>query len=221
MHVPDLDDGEEPPAEPPTPLKAETAPPLPPKQQSKWLIRVGVEVILITMGVFLALMGEHWRQNAQDRGLAEDSLRRLRSEIQANREAVAAVKDYHPVSLKRIRAFLAADDKARAAMSVNLEGIRPAFFESTAWDLALATQSLVHMDPEVAFAVSRIYGLQRRYDGLTEGITHAMYLRPPSEGPEAFFPAVAVFDSDIVFFEPELLRLYDEVIPQIDRALGE
>ena len=166
-------------------------------------------------------LGEQWRQNAADRRLAEDSLRRLRSETQANRNAVDAVKDYHSVTLKKLQAFLAADDKARAAMSVNLEGIRPVFFENTAWELALATQSLVHMDPEVACAVSRIYGLQRRYEGLTEGITHAMYLRPPSDGVEAFFPAVAVFYSDIVFFEPELMRLYDEVLPQIDRALGE
>jgi hypothetical protein len=221
MHIPDLDDEDEPPAEPSTPLKAATAPPLPPKPQSKWLIRVAVEVILITMGVFLALMGEQWRQDAQDRRLAEDSLRRLRSEMQSNRKAVAAVKDYHSVTLKSLQAFLADDDKARAAMSVKVEGIRPVFFENTAWELALATQALVHMEPEVAFAVSRIYSLQRRYEGLTEGITHAMYLRPPSDGPEAFFPAVAVFYGDIVFFEPELLRLYDEVLPLLDRALEE
>lgn len=56
---------------------------------------------------------------------------------------------------------------------------------------------------------------------MTEGITHAMYLRPPSDGPEAFFPAVAVFYNDLIFWEPELLRLYDEVLPQIERALGE
>jgi hypothetical protein len=219
MHVPDLEDDQEPPGDTSAPPKAEAAAPLPPKQSSKWLIRVGAEVILITIGVFLALMGEQWRQDAADRRLADDSLRRLRSEMQANRRAVDAVKDYHSATLIKLRAFLAADDKARAAMAVNLEGIRPAFFENTAWDLALATQSLVHMDPEIAFAVSRIYGLQRRYEGLTEGITHAMYLRPPSEGPETFFPAVEVFYSDIVFFEPELLRLYDEVLPQIDRAL--
>jgi hypothetical protein len=38
MHIPDLDDEQEPPAEPSTPLKAAIAPPLPPKQPSKWFI---------------------------------------------------------------------------------------------------------------------------------------------------------------------------------------
>src|SRR5262245_52614745 len=166
-------------------------------------------------------MGEQWRENVQNRELAETSLARLRSEIQANQKIVAVVKDYHSVTLTSLQAFLAADDKAKAAMSIKLEGIRPAFFENTAWELSLATQSLVHMDPEVAFASSRIYGLQRRYEGLTEGITHALYLRPPSEGPEAFFPAVAVYFGDLVFFEPELLRMYEEILPKIDQVLQE
>ena len=194
VHVPDVedegeDDGElvQPSALPSTPAAGEA----PPRQRSRWLLKVGVEVVLITLGVFFALMGEQWRENAQNRELAETSLGRLGSEIQANQKIVAAVKDYHSVTLTSLQAFLAADDKAKAAMSIRLEGIRPAFFENTAWEVALATQSLIHMDPEVAFAISRIYGLQRRYEGLTEGITHAMYLRPPSEGPEAFFPAVA------------------------------
>jgi hypothetical protein len=51
-----------------------------------------------------------------------------------------------------------------------------------------------------------------------EIITHAMYLRPAAD-PETFFPAAQVYYSDIVYFEPELLRMYDEVLPQIHRVL--
>ena len=221
MHMPELDNEDEPLAEPAVRLNAATVPPPPPTQRSKWLVRVGMEVVLISVGVFLALMGEQWRQAVQDHSLAEDALRRLRSETQANRAAVAAVQDYHAVTLKSLEAYLEADDKARAAMAVKVEGIRPAFFESTAWELALATGALVHMDTDVAFRLSRIYGQQRRYEGLTEGILHAMYLRPPSDGPEAFFPAVAVYFNDVILWEPELVRLYDEVLPQIDRALAQ
>jgi hypothetical protein len=32
---------------------------------------------------------------------------------------------------------------------------------------------------------------------------------------------VNVYYGDIVLWEPALLKLYDEVIPQIDRALGD
>lgn len=57
-------------------------------------------MLLISIGVFLALMGEQWRENAHTRQLAEGSLRRFRSEILTNRKAVAAVKDYHVTLLK-------------------------------------------------------------------------------------------------------------------------
>jgi hypothetical protein len=226
-HVPNLEDEEKHEvavlaagAEPSPVAKSETAQALVPKPGSKW-IKLGMEVVLISLGVFFALMGEQWREATRDRELAEDALRRLRSEVQTNQKAVAAVREYHVVTLKGLEAYLAADDKARAAMSVKVEGIRPAYFDSTAWDLALANGALVHMDSDVAFRLSRIYGQQRRYEGLTEGITHAMYLRPPSDGPETFFPALAVFYNDLIFWEPELLRLYNEVLPQIDRALRE
>jgi hypothetical protein len=225
-HLPDLEDEDEQdesraaaPDTPPPSEKIETAPAPASKHRSNWLLRVGVEVLLITLGVFLALMGEQWRENGQNRELAEDALRRLRAEIQMNQKAVADVREYHATMLSSLRAYLASDDRAKAALSVHLEGIRPVFFENTAWELALATESLVHMDQDVAYSISHIYGLQRRYEGLSGGVTNAMYLVTPSSR-EAFFPAVAVFYEDIVIFEPELLRLYGEVLPQIDRALG-
>jgi hypothetical protein len=32
---------------------------------------------------------------------------------------------------------------------------------------------------------------------------------------------VVIYYGDVVVMEPALLRMYDEVLPQIDRALGE
>jgi hypothetical protein len=52
-------------------------------------------------------------------------------------------------------------------------------------------------------------------------ILNAMSLRPPTEDVRGFMAAVAIYYGDIVGYEPELLRQYDEVIQRIDRALGE
>ena len=113
VHKPRLEGEEEPSLEPTadppvagSPQKADRG-----RQQSTWLLKVGLEVLLISVGVFLALMGEQWRENAHTRELAEDSLRRFRAEIVANRTAVAAVKDYHDGLLKSLRVYLAADPK--------------------------------------------------------------------------------------------------------------
>jgi len=185
------------------------------------LLKIVLEVILIGGGVFLGLAGEQWRENAHNRELAEMSLRRFRTEMQANRKAVAAVKDYHAVTLKALNAYFAANANARKALSVNIEGLLPAFFDHTAWDLALATQSLAYIDEELAFGLSRIYNAQNMYSGLTSGITQAMYLRTPTESEDGFMAAVQVYFSDLAGMEPKLLELYDELIPRLDRALDE
>ena len=44
----------------------------------------------------------------------------------------------------------------------------------------------------------------------------AIYLRPLTEN----FDGLAAYYGDIVLWEPELLRMYAALLPQIDRALG-
>lgn len=179
-----------------------------------------VEVVLIALGVFLGLAAEQWRDRADRNERASETLRRIRAELAANRDEVARVVDYHRKAHEQLRAFLATPAAKRGEMSVRLEGILPAQFERTAWQLALATQALVDFNPELSFALARIYGVQARYEGLTEGITDAMYLRPPGENLIAFFHSLSLYYSDVVELEPALAKLYDEMLPQLDRELG-
>jgi hypothetical protein len=189
--------------------------------RSKSLLKIGLEVLLIGTGVFLGLMGEQWREHAQHRELAEASLRRFRAEIQTNRQAVAGVQDYHVITKKSLDTYFAADAKTRPTGDVQINGLRPAYFEHTAWDLALVTQSLAHIDSQLAFALSRIYTAQQTYAELSRGITQAMYLLNPTDNLAGFLGAVAIYYGDLVLMEPKLLSMYDEILPQIDRALGE
>jgi len=223
VHVPHLDDQEETSAGPlPGPRDAGDLVRPDATHRSKSLLKIGLEVLLIGTGVFLGLMGEQWRERAHHRELAETSLRRFRDEIRANRKAVATVKDYHTTTKKSLDAFFAAAAGTRHADDITVRGIQPVSFERTAWDLALITQSLTFVDPSLVFALSRIYTIQQGYAELSRGILQAMYLLPPmSENPTPFFGALSVYYGDIVYYEPRLLELYDEILPQIDRALGE
>ena len=105
-------------------------------------------------------------------------------------------------------------------MSVRFEGLKPPIFEHSAWDLALATQSLAYIDPELAFAISRTYSYQTMTTDLGRGLVQAMYMRPPSDTDSTFAVAVQLYYSDLVALEPGLLVAYDELLKQIDRALG-
>lgn len=213
VHLPQLDEHEE--------EGAPASPAATHRPQGKSLLKIALEVMLIAVGVFLGLAGEQWRESARHREMAEASLRRFRSEIVTNRTAVANVKDYHVTMKKKLAAYFAADAKTRPKVEVNLRGIQPASFEHTAWDLALATQSLAYIDARLAFALSRVYTTQQDYAELSRGVLQAMYVLNPTENETAFFGAVVVYYGDVVLYEPKLLSLYDELLPQIDRALGE
>ena len=191
-----------------------------PNLEKRSFLKIVLEVSLIAVGVFLGLAGEQWRERAQHREMAEASLRRFRSEILSNRKAVLAVRDYHAATLKSAEAYLAADAKARQTLDIHIAGLQPAVIEHTAWDLALATQSLAYIDPDLGFSLAHVYTSQLEYAELTHGILQAMYLRPPSENLDPFLRSMTLYFDDVVLLEPGLLRQYDELLPQLDRALG-
>lgn len=181
--------------------------------------RILLEVVMISLGVFLGLAGEQWRESAHHRELARSSLRSFRAEMMSNRKAVEAVKDYHVVTRESLRKYLAAGERARKDMAFQLAGFQPATFEHAAWDLALATQSLSDVDSDVALALSHVYTLQQTYTAATSAFLSAMYIN--SKDSEAFLRALQVYYGDILVYEPRLLQMYGELLPKIDAALGE
>jgi hypothetical protein len=230
VHVPKLADDE-----PPTPATpVQTAPRAatvasgghPARGRS--VGKIVLEVVLISIGVFLGLAGEQWRESAHDRELAHASLRRFRSEFRANRKAVAEVRDRHDRKLKDMLAYFAAhraelraheaDGKTPIPQPLPDTATDPAFFEYAAWDLALATQSLAHMDQDLAFAIAHVYQVQRQIDESTRAITQTMY----SFSDElTWLRSVTTYFGDCTLLEPRLVTIYDDILPRLDRAIGD
>ena len=187
------------------------------------IFKIVLEVVLIGTGVFLGLAGEQWREARHQRELAEQALRRFRTEIVANRKAVESVREYHENLFKQLNILKDLPPAKRDTVHVEFKGVRPANFNHAAWDLALATQSLTYMDPDLAYSLSEIYNVQDQMNGLRGGFTQAMYNAPPAVGKneEAFFGAVLLYYGDMTLFEPRMVELYDAILLRIDKALGE
>ena len=101
-------------------------------------------------------------------------------------------------------------------------GVGPVFFEQAAWDVALATQALAYIDAGLAFRLSRVYTVQQEYAGLQRAIVQStIYGRSWTQDFEGVFRSILNYMGDVSYFDPALLKAYDEVIPEIDRALGE
>ncbi len=190
-------------------------------RRARTAVSMGMQVVLIALGVFLGLAGEELRENRENRRLAAEMLQRFRTELVTNRETVMSVKDYHVERLAELKTFLAAPVDARDASIVNFAGIRPPILERTAWDLALATESLAFVDAELAFALSRTYYFQDLADRLGRSLVDAMYARPPTETDTNFFSVLELYYSDLTDLEPGLVAAYDQLIPAIDNELAE
>jgi hypothetical protein len=179
-----------------------------------------LEVALISVGVFLGLAGDQWRENNEHRQQARATLSRLRTEILQNRRAVDSVATYHAKALEGLRRYFEAGRQERNTADVQLQGLQPVAFGHTAWDLALATQSLAYIPPDLAAGLATIYNAQQNYADLTRGMTQALYLLPRRERFDAFAGAVEVYFDDIVLLEPRLVAMYSEIVPRIDSTIG-
>ena len=180
--------------------------------------------MLIGTGVFLGLAGEQWRERSHQRELADQTLRRFRTEILENHKTVADVKDYHAALDKQMGAEFAKSADKRSRNNIHVQGIRPASFDRSAWDLAIATQSLSYLDPDLALSLSKIYSLQDVVNVETRGLVEAMYVTSPAAGPTqnmTFLSALYLYYNDMIYYEPGLVKMYDGILPRIDKALGE
>jgi hypothetical protein len=182
-------------------------------------VRIFLEVGLISVGVFLGLMGEQWREDVEHRELAASALRRFQAEIVANRRAVERVTQYNTDTRQRLDAYFAS--AARDVDTIRFSGLGAVFFDQTAWDLALTTQALAYVDDEeLAYALSRAYNLQRTYAAAQAAIVQStIYGRAFVEG-DGYWQLVRAYFGDLGALDPLLLGAYDDVQPMLDRALA-
>lgn len=132
------------------------------KGNAEWVLRAGFESMLIVVSIVLALAVDEWRQNRQDEELATQSLEVFEREIRQNLARVDAAVPYH-AGLRAVVARMAAGENAGPDLRSVVEGLEPAVLLSTAWETALATGALTHLEFELVQALSLTYSLQARF----------------------------------------------------------
>jgi len=222
IHVPHLDEEQDEPASAPAAAAA--------KPRRKWnsVLKIGMEVALITTGVFLGLAGEQWRENAHHRELAHASLLRFRAEFQANRAEVLRVTGRHVTELKDLQAYLNTHSNALTAHLLDPRKPIPtpvpdnvtdsAGVDYAAWDFALATQSLAYIDPELVQAMSSAYRLQDIYQEAHRAIQQTSY---SFTDPAFYIRGVTYYFDDAVVYEGLLLKRYEDILARLDREIGD
>jgi hypothetical protein len=100
--------------------------------------------------------------------------------------------------------------------------VRPVIFEHTAWDLALATQALSYLKPELAFDISKVYTQQNAFQTLENSFLASAFTPASlsSDNPKGMATAMVFYLIDVNQQEPAILRLYEKVIPEVNSALS-
>jgi hypothetical protein len=180
-----------------------------------------MEVVLIGLSVFLALTAEQWRVRREHQKDGEASLRYIQEEVMVNREAVKKARQYHEELSQKIQRFVESNGpKTRQAFdeTVHFAGVQPVTFERTAWDLAVAGQSLSYLKPPLAYAISRVYTRQQELQTIQNTFLQSA-LTPSSlatQDASSLANVTLAYLVDVNIQEPALLQLYDQLLLQID-----
>ncbi len=183
------------------------------------------EVVLIAVGVFLALWANNWHENSEHRAQAKAALRNFAGEMETNRQATQRYRSYHETLARELEQFLRSKEppsEERLSKEVHFEGVRPVIFEHTAWDLALATQALSYLKPELAFDISKVYTQQNAFQTLENSFLASAFTPASilSDNPKGMATAIVLYLIDVNQQEPAILQLYDKVIPEVNSALS-
>jgi hypothetical protein len=182
------------------------------------------EVALIAVGVFLALLANNWNENREHRARATAALHNFLGETETNRAAVQKERTYHETLARELAAFLHSNEpltQERLTKEVHFTGVHPIVFEHTAWDLALATQALSYMEPELAFSISKVYTQQNAFQTLQSSFLASAFTPASmaSDNPKGLAIALRTYLGDVNSQEPLIISTYDKVIPEIKSAL--
>ena len=192
-------------------------------RHSKSILGWVTEVVLIGVAVFLGLLANQWQSDRQHREMAGATLRYFHDEIVANKLAIEKVRSYHVALGTDVGRFLHVEGPKTMQQfqsDVHFRGVEPVEFERTAWDLALATQALSYLPPKLAYAISRVYTRQLAFQSLQNGFLQAV-LAPTAFGAQDMTGLATSMDwylHDVNVQEPQLIALYDQLLPQIDAA---
>lgn len=187
----------------------------------EWLLRASFESVLIVLSILLALGVDSWHQDVENRGLARTSLEIFEREIRQNAARVADVVPYH-IGMRDVVEGMAAEPERVVEVRSIVEGLEPTFLLSAAWETALATGALRHIDVQTVSALSLTYSLQQRFREDSRALLPRLLVTETTSEAEKLVQirqALAYLNA-IMRSEQELHGVYLQALQQIEVGLG-
>ncbi|MDH3271896.1 MAG: hypothetical protein OEN56_11210, partial [Gemmatimonadota bacterium] len=175
-----------------------------------------VESVFVVASILMALAVDEWAQDQEYAELADQSLSIFEREIRDNRARLDDVAPYH-MGIRDLLGQMRELPGPPREISSFMEGMSPPVLLNTAWETALATGALTHMEFEVVSALSLTYSIQESFEDRsrasrprivsTEGLSPAAIRAQVEEA----YDYVATLSQD----ESELMTVYDQALEVI------
>ena len=123
--------------------------------------KIVLEFLSVVFAVLLALGLNHWREKRVNQSLAEDSLDRIRAEMNDNRQEI----DSTILQFAEVISHLSMQAKAIDSLGVTeiSWGYSHPVLSSDSWTTATITNAVIHMDPDLVEDLADIYAVQEMY----------------------------------------------------------
>lgn len=135
-------------------------------RESISLAEIAVQTFSVVLGVLLALAIGEWSREREEHKQMDAALRALRAEIEANRAEVATglkhIADSDAEMAENAKTHPPAGPRA-CIETPGWHGIASPLLLDSAYQTAIATQTLAHMDFNQAQQVARVYAKQREF----------------------------------------------------------
>lgn len=190
-----------------------------------WLAEVIVQSIAVTVSILLALWVDQWKQRRAARDLATESMSNFAKEIRQNEARLDDVLPYHEglrSMLQQVESSHSVHTQAEFQSAIGIDGLRPPSLLQTAWQTAVATGALTHLDYETVAALSLTYTLQDRFrEDSRAGFQSVMQASDfrPGEGDMAVHSADNYL-REVVNSETDLRATYAQAEQVLRRKLG-
>jgi len=211
-----------------TPLKTDPRPDSQarrPKQRRgrrpAWLLRMAVESVLIIVSILAALAVDGLRDNANNRKLADQSLHIFRREIRQNLARLSDDALYHD-GLRTVVRQAYQDPSQKVDLRSIAEGLQPTVLLNTAWQTALATGALTHIDVETVSALSLTYSIQQRFADDSRALLPARLANGGllMDNSRVTLEETYAYVNHLVRGEQELRGVYEQALQLLDVTLG-
>jgi len=188
--------------------------------KTEWLVRGLVESVFVVGSILLALAVDEWAENRDFAELADQSLGIFEREILQNRNRVEDGLPYHQ-GIRDVLGQMRLTQPPTVDLRSIMEGLEAPVLLNTAWETALATGALTHMDFEVVRALSLTYSIQEGFTarsradrprfGSMEGLTEAEIAEQILDA----YDYVAALHRD----EAELLTVFNQALALVGTHL--